>query len=292
MSYVATQRVVRATTATVEWQGIDQDGEPAAPGTVTIGVTRADGTEVVAPGTATTATGTRATYTLPVSATANLDRLTATWTVSGVAVGTTSVEIVGGVYASVAAIRAADALVLGDAGTDATDRIREGRVAFEQIADAETGVAWVPRFDVTRLDGTGRHSLALPWPQLRRVRWCRIYSTETVYETLTADQLAAIPSDDSGIAVRTDGYVWPVGIRNVEIAYEHGYDVPPADLRDALIQTVRANARQFDNGIDPRTTQVVMEGMTATIGASDDLTGNPAVDATLRRHSHKIPGIA
>lgn len=291
MSYVATQRVVRATAATIEWQGIDQDGEPADPGTVTIGVTRADGTVVVAPGTATTAVGTKRTFTLPVSATANLDRLTATWTVSGVVVGTTSVEIVGGVYASVAQIRTADPVV-SNLVTDSTDVLKHARTAAESLFETVTGVAWVPKFDVVRLDGTGRYEMALPWPQLRRVRWCRIYSTETVYDTLTADQLAAIPADDSGIAVRTDGYVWPAGVRNVEIAYEHGYDVPPADLRDALIQTVRANARQFDNGIDPRTTQVVMEGMTATIGASDDLTGNPAVDATLRRHSHKIPGIA
>ena len=291
MSYVATQRVVRATTATIEWQGIDQDGEPADPGTVTIGVTRADGAAVVAPGTATDVVGTVRRYTLPVSATANLDRLTATWTVSGVAVGTTSVEVVGGVYASVAQIRTVDPVV-SNLVTDSTDVLKNARAAAESLFETVTGVAWVPKFDVVRLDGTGRHELALPWPQLRRVRWCRIYSTETTYDTLTADQLAAIPADDSGIAVRTDGYVWTAGTRNVEIAYEHGYDVPPADLRDALIQTVRANARQFDNGIDPRTTQVVMEGMTATIGASDDLTGNPAVDATLRRHSHKIPGIA
>jgi hypothetical protein len=43
MESFADQRIVRGAPATIRWQGVDQDGESADPGTVTVGVTRADG---------------------------------------------------------------------------------------------------------------------------------------------------------------------------------------------------------------------------------------------------------
>jgi len=47
------QRILRATAASLSWQPLDGDGEPADPGTVTVGVVSSDGATVVAAGTAT-----------------------------------------------------------------------------------------------------------------------------------------------------------------------------------------------------------------------------------------------
>lgn len=293
----ADQRVVRAAAATLTFQGVDADGEPADPGTVTVGVTRADGTTLVAAGTATSGTGTNPrTYALTASQTADLDYLTATWTASGVVVGRTFVEIVGGVYASTALIRGMDA-VLGNAGTDTTADLIRARQAVERLFESVTGAAWVPKFDTCRLDGSGTGSLLLPWPMLRSVRWCRIYSDDTTYETLTADELAAIPADEAGIAWRTDGQFWPAGRRNVQIGYEHGADRPPVDMIEQLVVAVRKGARRFDNGLPEQATFVnFAEGGSATLatpGVGQWHTGIPSVDEMLKRYAqHSSPGIA
>lgn len=293
--FVATERIVRATAATLTFQGVDQDGEPAAPGTVTVGVTKADGTTLVNAGTSTTAaTTTTRTTTLTAAQTASLDLLTATWTVSGTAIGTTKVEIVGGVYVSVADIRATDP-TLTDTTDDPTATLKRARRQAEQLLEAETGVSWVPRFDTVRLDGTGGTALLLPWPMLRSVSWGRIYSDEDTYTTLTAAELAAIPADPSGIAWRTDGKTWDAGHRNIELGFTHGYDTPHPEIRDACIQLVREFSRAFDNAVSSRQTGLSFDGVFSplvTAGVRGAPTNIPAVNAAIRRHSHRTPGIA
>jgi hypothetical protein len=291
----ADQRIVKGAPATISWQGVDQDGESADPGTVTVGITRADGTVLVAAGTATTGAGANPrTVALTAAQTKNLDVLTATWSVGADVLATTTVQVVGGVYVSVDAIRTADALVLGDAYTDATERIRDGRVAFEQIAENETGVAWVPRFDVERLDGSGMASIRLGWPELRRVRWCRIWTSDTAYDELTTAELAAIPANAAGVAVRADGEWWPVGRSNIEIAYEHGVDTPPRPLVDACVTYVRAHVRSHNSAIPGGAQTVsIADGSTyAILPAATSVTGIDSVDRVLRSMSRKTPGIA
>ena len=295
MHTFADQRIVRGAPATISWQGVDQDGEAANPGTVTVGIMRADGTVLVAAGTATTGSGTDPrTIALTAAQTATLDLLTATWSVGGVAVGSSVVQIVGGVYTTLTAIRGTDS-VLADRVRDSDESLKRARASAERLFESVTGVAWVPAFDVCRLDGTGTQEIALPWPKLRRVRWARIWTDEDTYDDLEPGDIAAIPADDSGIAVRTDLDWWPRGRRNIEIGYEHGYDRPPSDMVDGLVQTVRQNARQHDNGIDPRATTLVFEGGSATLatpGVGNWHTGIPVVDDMLRRYNHTTPGIA
>ena len=97
----ANQRVIAGAAATLSFQGVDQYGEPADPGTVTVEITRADGTELVASGTATTGSGSSPrTYALTASQTAELDRLTAVWSESSTAIAQTEIDDVGGVYVS------------------------------------------------------------------------------------------------------------------------------------------------------------------------------------------------
>lgn len=294
MLHPADQRVVKATAATLSWQGVDSDGEHADPGTVTVGVVSSDGTTVVAAGTATSGTGTSPrTYALTAAQTASCERLTATWKVGATTVATTTVDVVGGVYVSVSAARKAAPLHLADTGAHTDADVRDALRAGEQLFEDRTGVAWVPRLEVERRDGTGTTSMALAWPMLRRVAWCRIYSDATTYQTLTADQLAAIPADDAGIATRTDGYLWPAGVENVEIAYEHGEGSPPRALVDALVTYAGAMRRSHNSAI-PGGAQSVSspDGSTFAILPSEtSATGIESVDRVLRQFSRKSPGI-
>lgn len=289
------ERVVRATAATISFQGVDQYGEPANPGTVTIGVVDSQGNEVVASGTATTGTGTSPrTYALSVSNTANIDQLTATWTVSGVVVGTTKIDVVGGVYVDIATIRATEPAL-----TSATDypaaSVRQARAEVEYMFEDACSRAFVPRFCVERLDGTGTPRLPLSYPSLRQVRWCRIYQSATSYITLSADQLAAIAGSEAGVAVRTDVDVWDVGTKNIEIGYVHGWDMPPPDLRRAAIMAVRHQLNQFKSGIDSRATSFQpIEGgnvILATPGVAQWHTGIPQVDEVLKRYRFHKPSV-
>jgi hypothetical protein len=290
------QRIVQATTATLSWQGVDQHGDEADPGVVTVEVVRADGTVVVAAGTATSGTGdVPRTVTLTAAQTADLDLLTCTWkNAGGVTVGTTLVHVVGGVYASLKEIRSRDR-VLSDPGTDASDTLRRARSEAEHQFEKTMGQAFVPRFDVARLNGSGRSTLTLPWAALRRVRWARVWSGLT-YTSLTAEELTGIRSSEAGIAVRSDWSWWPWGRANIEIGYEHGHDTPPPDLQRALIQYVRRGARRHDNPIlDQATSFTMVEGGTlslATPGVGKWTTGIPDVDVVLMAYTVDEGGVA
>lgn len=290
------QRIVRATAATLSWQGVDQHGDEADPGVVTVEVVRADGSVVVPAGTPTGGAVTAPrTVTLTAAQTADLDLLTCTWkNAGGVTVGSTVVHVVGGVYASLSEIRARDR-VLSDPGTDAAETLRRARAEAEHQFEKTMGQAFVPRFDVARLNGSGRATLTLPWAALRRVRWVRVWSGLT-YTSLTADEVAGIRDSEAGIAVRPDWSVWPWGRANIEIGYEHGWDAPPPDLQRALIQYVRRGARRHDNPIlDQATSFTMVEGGTlslATPGVGKWTTGIPDVDVVLMAYTVDEGGVA
>jgi hypothetical protein len=290
------QRIVQATAATLSWQGVNQDGDEADPGVVTVGVVRSDGSPVLAAGTPTSGSGsTPRTVTLTAAQTAELDLLTCTWkNADGVTVGSTVVHVVGGVYASLSQIRARDR-VLADASTDADETLRRARAEAEHQFENTMKQAFVPRFDVARLNGSGRATLTLPWAALRRVRWVRVWSGRT-FTSLSAEEVAAIRAHEAGIAVRPDWAGWPWGRANIEIGYEHGHDTPPPDLQRALIQYVRRGARRHDNPIlDQATSFTMVEGGTlslATPGVGKWTTGIPDVDVVLMAYTVDEGGVA
>lgn len=292
----ASQRILRASSALLSWQGLDADGNEADPGTVTVEVVRSDGDTVKAAGTATIGTGTDPrTVALSASETASLDLLTARWSVSGVEVAETHHEVVGGYYVSVGEVRSAERS-LADGSQYPTPLLNACRSEVEHLFESVCAVAFVPRFAVERLDGNGQGFLLLSWPQLREVRWCRVWTSDTTYTELTSGELAAIRADRAGIAVRSDNKTWPCGVRNIEIGYTHGYDTPPADLKKAAIRAIRHQANRLKSAVDERaTTFTMLEGGTvslATPGMGIWHTGIPEVDETLRRYSHRTPSIA
>lgn len=273
---VADQRILRDVAATLTWQPIGSDGEIAAPSDpVTVQVNRADGTELLAAGTATDGDDEEPrTVALPASDTQYLDLLTVTWTDDDDATFTTYVEIVGGYYFTLAEARASDTVLQND--TKYPDELLiEARRTVEEEFETICGVAFVPRF--TREVTTVSH---LRWPLIRRLRNISTW-TGLLYEPWT--DISYIVADDQGVLS------WlACGVR-YQIDYEHGYDRPPAEVKAAALIRLRDRASTALKGIPDRATSFsVAEGGTYRLDqAGLNSTGIPDVDATLARHDHR-----
>lgn len=291
------QRIVRGATATLSWQPYDGDGEPAAPaGAVTVGVDQADGTELVAAGTATAGTGSDPhTYQLAAANNTVLTELHATWTDTGdSSTATTVIAVVGAPYFSVAYARA-KVPELSDTVKYPTATIVAARAAAETDIEEITQVAFVPQFRRATFDGPGQASLLLPTPVVRRVRSViELDDDGTVAHTWTADQLAGIAVTDTGRIVHRGGIVFPAGDQNLVVEWEHGHTLPPPDVRAAALTLVRERLNRPRSAIPDRATrfQITDGGTYALATAGRRSTGNPDVDAVLARHSLDTPGIA
>lgn len=286
------QRILRGVAASLVWQPVDSDGTAADPGAaVTVDVARADGT-VVATAAATTGTGSEPrAYALSAANNGLLDHLAVTWKVGGVATASTMVDVVGGYYASIADIRAAQpSLTDGSYPDEVVLRARwETEIEFE----AACRVAFVPRYARGRYSGRGLPVLPLAQPMLRSVRSVRYYSDATNYTSETAPNVAAISADEGGIArFVNDVSVFPSGRANVVVEVEHGFDRPPADVRQAFFARVRSRLNMAKSGIPDRAvTYTTTEGGTfgiATPSASWWETGLPEVDTVLRRYRDRF----
>src|ERR1051326_666530 len=142
----ADQRIPVRVSAGLSFQYVDGTGAKANPGTVTVGVTKADGTVVVAAGAATTGTGPApGVYTLAAASNQSLELLTASWRLTDGTVFTTLVEVVGGFYFTIDDARSSDP-PLADTGkypdADIDERRREVEEEIEDICDR----SFVPRY--------------------------------------------------------------------------------------------------------------------------------------------------
>lgn len=293
---VAEQQILRGVAATLSWQPTDSTGEPAAPsGTVTVGVTKADGTVVVAAGTATTGSSTSPrTYALAAQNT--LELLTVTWTDSGdSSTATQLVEVVGGYWFTVAQAAARDEK-LADQAKYPPARIVAVRAEVEAEFEDVTGQAWVPRYRRETLRGTGHNEIVTTEVRVRTVRSVRAYDPDGVtHDTWSAGDLAELTITDHGTLLRPDGAAWAKGIRYV-VEYEHGHDRPPVDLRDAAVTRLRHRLNAHRSGIPDRATTLSTDaGQTfalATPGLRGFITGIPDVDVVLGRYTFQRIGVA
>jgi hypothetical protein len=282
------QRILRGAAATLTYQHLDANGDAVdAGGVLTVAVAKADGTVVLASGTAT-ARQSVGEYTVQVTAaqTSVLDVLTATWTDSAApaAARTTEHEIVGGFMFSIAQVST-------EPGTEDYDRsaIIARRAEVEDEAEWICDVAWVPRYRRLVLDGTGEDAIISGVRKIRAIRSVRIYPTTgaTTYTSLTVGQLAGLVVDQAGTIRRTDGSYFELGFGNIVVEVEHGYTEPFADVRTASIIRCRDLLTRPDSSVPDRA-----RSYTDGAGFSYDLlpqdefsTGIPHVDAVYLRRS-------
>jgi hypothetical protein len=283
---VADQQIAAATAATLSFQGTDSEGEPADPGTVTVGVVNSAGTVVLAPLTATSgATTSPRTVALTASQTANVDQLTATWTASGVVVGVTVHEVIGRVLITKAEFETREAKASGVSTVKFLAARKHVDATFMRIARR----GFTPRFAVQQIESRGRRVLPLRFPDLLEVRWANHIDTSG---TVTAIDVSDVRPNSSGLAALDD--YWECG--TIEIGYVHGMARAPFDVVDAAATYLRYTLGSGSTTIPQRaTTYSDGQGGTtqlATPGLGPFETGIPDVDKTLLDHQWNVPGIA
>lgn len=295
MDQVADQQILRGVAATLSWQNLGSDGEIAAPsGAVTVGVTRADGTVLVSPGTATSGSGSDPrTYSLTSANNQLLDLLTVTWTDGGdSSTHTTYVDVVGGYYFTIAEARLSDASLFdGNKYTNAA--IATARREVEEEFERICGVAFVPRFRREVQSGTGGAELLLDMQEPRVIRGVRNYTDLTGYTDWTSDELSSLVLDDWGLISSRTGVTFECGNQNLVIAYEHGHSRPPGEVKRAALTRLRSRLNMALSAVPDRASQfTVTEGGTYRLDTAGALkTGLPDVDGVLDRYSRRAPGV-
>jgi hypothetical protein len=258
----------------------------AADGTVTVTVTRADGTALTS-GPATHGAG--GVYTFTLAPQAALDLLTVTWTGAWSAVTQSIVsyaEIVGGNLFAIADARAFDDRVLSDLTKYPDVDIREARERATDLFESVCGVSFVPRYGRDTLDGTGTSTIRVLKSKVNRVISASINGA-----AMTAGDLAGLTIYRSSDIVRYSG-VWngPTASagQNVVIAYEHGYVTPPTDIRRAALTLARYEL--VSNDVSDR--MVAFDNDLGSVRLSvpgyNYPTGLPVVDATLNRYRSSV----
>lgn len=286
---MATAHVLQGTTATLEAR-FYADGVLADDGTPTIGITRADGSTLVASGTATTSGGTGIRrYAL--AAQAELNLLKATWTGATQTV-VTYVEVVGAHLFTLADLRALRIAGSTPFSTSATPlftdtQIMDARAAtldeFEQILQ----FAPVPRFARSMVDGDGLWSVVLPHLKCHRLI--------SVTVNGVAQSIGNYTLRRSGVLEATSGYVasgtFTTGRQNVAAEYVHGWERVMGDGGNMAM--LRA-AMRLDPGMSSTASSVTTpDGVSYSFDPAGQVTrggtvrhfGVPAMDSWLNRWS-------
>lgn len=268
-----------ATTALARVTLVDQDGAAAAVvGTLTANLERVDGTSL-ATGRATAAgTGTGAyTVTLTAAECATLDVIKVTWIEGTTTRATTFHRIVGGFMFSIDDLAAKSGM-----STVTQAEMIVARDWITDVIEKNTGVAWVPTYDVEEFFARTSYVHALDRRPVRTVR------------SVTIDDVAQTVADID--VDRGSGVLSGVTFHDVcSVGYEHGFDAPPADLRDAALEGARDRVLRTSSGLSDRTRAITNDlGVTQQFSypGPGHPTGIDSVDAAIRNHDHRVPGIA
>lgn len=294
---MSTTRVLRDSGAVLSHTFYADGTATAADGTVTVSITKADGTTL----TSGNATAVGSTYTFVLADQPLLDRLTVTWTgtFSGVTQAQTDiVEIVGGFYVTLAEIRALPNL--SDTAKFTTAELVAARTWFETTFERATGVAWVPRYARDRISGNNRAALLLPRYPLRIdpvtgapvVYSVRTYTTSSAYTALTSPNLADLIVSDDGLLRRFDGTSFTSGYGNLVVEYEHGHESPPADVVEAAKAGIRAKLVDDQTGNRVFAVQTDEGIVRHSSPGSGRPFGIPFVDEIAAAHDHRVPAVA
>lgn len=253
---------------------LDQDGEPAEPtGALTCTVARADGTSL-GDRAVTGIGGGALTAQLLAADAAELDVLTAVWSVDGVTRATSHHAIVGGFLFSIAQLDE-----LGGLSGYTPERKREVRDEVTDLIERWTGVAWSPRYTLDDFTGHGRSSHAVRDRPLRRIR-------SLIVDGSTID-VADIEVDEAAGIMR--GYHPLTG--RVLLGYDNGFDQPTTLLRDAALQAAKHRLLNRDTSLGKRVRSITDDQGTRTFSfaGNEHPTGIDDIDAVIMAHDHRDP---
>lgn len=214
-----------------------QDGNATDLGTVTIGIVDANGTTVVAPGTAVT-DGSNGTYTYTLTKRTQPQFLINTWSVSGGPTFTTYTDVQGSILFDEASLRAFDDGSISDTTEYGDDAIAKMHQRVVEHMEAFTGRSWVRRYNRIVLPGMGSLLLDLSSRSVNLtsagLMLYRPGAHLDVISIISADDGAAItPANiivlSDGLLQRTDE-AWTAASSesplNVTVEYEYGQPYP------------------------------------------------------------------
>jgi hypothetical protein len=190
-------------------------------GTVTVAVTRADGTAVA--GVGAVSAGASGVYTATLPAQTSLDVLTATWSGATSKVRTTH-EIVGRQLVELAEIRAQTNLAAG--GTYTNARLDEARAWFVDLVDDYCGFSPIPRYAYEVVNGTGMTTV-----RLTNRAYIRTIRSVTIDGTAVAD-VTKWDLENGILDASQAGAYFTLGRNNVKVGYEYGPGQPEVPHRD------------------------------------------------------------
>lgn len=258
----------------------DQDGTPAAPaGTLTANLERDNGT-VLATGRSTSGPGGAGNYTVTLTAAecATLDIIKVTWIDGATPRASTYHRIVGGFLFRTDEISSQSGL----SGVPSSDLLR-ARDWITDIIEHNTGAAWCPSYDVEQFTvDSSRCTHVLNMRPIRSLRSLTVDETTVDVSTVDVDEATGIISDVSFYG-------------QCVASYEHGFDQPPSDLRLAAIEGARDRILRTSSGLSDR-----LRSQTNDLGVTQQFsypgpghpTGIDSVDAAIRAHDQRLPGIA
>lgn len=272
------ERIVVARSAT-----LTKTFSVAPTGTPSVVLTASDGTAVTT-GAISGAT-TEWSYTIPATSLPQLDTLTETWTatVGGTAQTFTGIiEVAGDTLFTIAEFRA-----LGIGYADTTNypdvTITDMRTTVEQALEDACDVAFVPRYYEETFNGTGTTTAILRWPKIRTIRSASI-------DDVDVTPLSSVIALREGIGYLSAG--WTGGYGNVTVAYEHGWDTPPARIKRAAL--LLAKRWITPSAVDDRAINMTNETGTYAImqaGVRGHLFDLPEVVAAVEQYSLRV-GVA
>jgi hypothetical protein len=272
--------ILRGAGGTQTLRTYDADGNPAdVDGTnpPTVQVTDSAGATVPGFSASRSSVG---VYTLEVPASLQvLDVYQVAWSWPNGQSRRTAFELVGGFLFSVADARSLAADPLADATRYPAEDIVRAREAVSERFERWCGLAFRPRGRRAVLDGTGRSLLVLP-----DERCLRIVSVQVDGQALTSEQLGQLRLDPAGLLRWVSG-TWPVGVDNVVVLYEHGYDPTPEPVVRAAVRYARHLLA--GSPYDDRATAVFTDvgGFRLNLAGRDGPTGLPEVDAVLAEYA-------
>jgi len=275
------ETVLKGVAATIHVTFVDQNGDPAdAGGSVTVDIATASGTVVATARSTTNPTGT-GTYIAALTATecANLDLLTCTWKDATVARAMTKVEIAGGTYWGLAALKEQEPSIRNSSRTEAQIRsaLREAIEECERCC----GVAFVPRYGYETVCVASDGTVVLETPLPRSVR-------SAVDVDGNAVDFADVELYETGKIARLGGSGY------LTVGWEHGADRPPEPVRAMVARRTRYRLGLTSSPDQDRQARfVVQDGATLTFAsASAWRTGDDEVDSVYSRFGLRVPGVA
>lgn len=269
-------RVVRgASSAVLGFQPVDQHGEPADPGAaVAVDVTRLDGANV--PATIAGAGANPRTATIAGSELRSLDRLMVKWSIGGDEVAADLVDVVGGILATAATLKAVDPSL----NSIDDESLRAAIEQVEALVEDELNRCLHPKVVVDRTFCGAHHTTSRA-------------DVRSVVGAWTADGEVI---DVTGATATTASISGPRFVDGGTVAYIAHMDSPPPDLIHNLTLAVRQQLSMISAGLPYnaesfRAVDGEVIGL-ARAGIGQSITGNDDVDARIKAYRWQQPGIA